>query len=151
VVVTAAGQRHVTIEEIAGGPYHCTLLPNEIISHFVLKPKIEAVTFTDFQKIGRRRELAIARISMAAMAYQDGDGCIAYLRFALGSCTPTPRRFREIEEYLTGKVPAENILWETGKLLAEKMLDITGRRPSAVYKEPAIQGLFMRMMHPLIC
>ncbi len=150
VVVTAAGQRSVTIEEIAGGPYHCTLLPNEIISHFILKPKPREVTFADFQKIGRRQELAIARMSMAAMAHKANDGSIAYMRFALGSCTPTPHRFREIEEHLTGKVLAENMLWETGKLLADKMLDLTGRRPSAVYKEPAIQGLFVRMMSPLI-
>ena len=84
------------------------------------------------------------------MAYKDIDGAIVYMRFALGSCTPTPHRAREIEQYLTGIVPDENILWEAGKLLAEKMLDITGRRPSAVYKEPAIQGLFMRMLLPLI-
>lgn len=150
VVLTAEGQRHVSIEEMASGPYHCSLRPNEIISHFVLKPRPKEVTFADFQKIGRRQELAIARMSMAAMAYQDGGGSIAYMRFALGSCTPTPHRFREIEEYLTGKVPAESTVWEAGRLLAKKMLDITGRRPSAVYKEPAIQGLFRRMMHPLI-
>jgi len=150
VVMTAKGQRHVTIEEIAGGPYHCALLPNEIISHFVLKPKPREVTFADFQKIGRRQELAIARISMAAMAHKDTDGAIVYMRFALGSCTPTPHRAREIEQYLTGIVPAEKIFWKAGKLLAEKMLNITGRRPSAVYKQPAIQGLFMRMMRPLI-
>jgi CO/xanthine dehydrogenase FAD-binding subunit len=150
VVLTSEGQRHVTIEEMASGPYHCSLHPNEIISHFVLKPRPQEVTFADFQKIGRRQELAIARMSMAAMAYQDGDGAIAFMRFALGSCTPTPHRFREIEEYMTGKVPAESIIWEAGRLLADKMLSITGRRPSAVYKEPAIQGLFMRMMRPLI-
>ncbi|MGD8961158.1 MAG: FAD binding domain-containing protein [Desulfobacterales bacterium] len=150
VVLTSEGQRHVTIEEMASGPYHCSLLPNEIISHFVLQPRPQKVTFADFQKIGRRQELAIARMSMAAMAYQDDGGSIAYIRFALGSCTPTPHRFREVEEYMTGKVPAENIIWEAGRLLADKMLSITGRRPSAVYKEPAIQGLFMRIMHPLI-
>ena len=150
VVMTAKEQRRLAIEEIAGGPYHCTLLPDEIISHFVLKPKAREVTFADFQKIGRRQELAIARMSMAAMASKDDEGAIVYMRFALGSCTPTPHRFTEIEEYLTGRVPAEKILWEAGKLLAVKMLDITGRRPSAVYKEPAIQGLFMRMMLPLI-
>jgi hypothetical protein len=55
-----------------------------------------------------------------------------------------------IEDFLMGKVPTEDTLWQAGKLLAEKMLEITGRRPSALYKEPAIQGLFMRMMHPLI-
>ena len=52
--------------------------------------------------------------------------------------------------FLVGKVPTEAVLWQAGKILAEKMLDITGRRPSAVYKEPAIQGLFMRMLSPLI-
>lgn len=150
VVLTSEGQRHVTIEEMASGPYHCSLHSNEIISHFILQPRPQEVTFADFQKIGRRQELAIARMSMAAMAYQDEGGSIAYMRFALGSCTPTPHRFREIEEYMTGKVPAEHILWEAGKLLADKMLSITGRRPSAVYKEPAIQGLFVRMMRPLV-
>ena len=150
VVLTSEGQRRVTIEEMASGPYHCSLHSNEIISHFVLQPTPQEVNFADFQKIGRRHELAIARMSMAAMAYQDEGGAIAYMRFALGSCTPTPHRFREIEEYMTGKVPAENIIWEAGRLLADKMLSITGRRPSAVYKEPAIQGLFTRMMRPLI-
>jgi CO/xanthine dehydrogenase FAD-binding subunit len=132
VVMNPAGQRNVTI------------------THFVLEPKSQEVDFADFQKIGRRQELAIARMSMAAMASKEDDNSISFLRFALGSCTPTPHRFYEIEDFLMGKVPTENVLWEAGKILAEKMLDITGRRPSAVYKEPAIQGLFMRMMSPLI-
>jgi CO/xanthine dehydrogenase FAD-binding subunit len=84
------------------------------------------------------------------MASREDDNSISFLRFALGSCTPTPHRFYEIEDFLAGKVPTEDLLWRAGKILAEKMLDITGRRPSAVYKEPAIQGLFMRMMSPLI-
>ena len=150
VVLTAGGQRNVSIEEMASGPYHCSLHPNEIISRFVLQPRPQEVTFADFQKIGRRQELAIARMSMAAMAFQNDGGSIAYMRFALGSCTPTPHRFREVEEYLTGKVPSEKVVWEAGRLLAETMLNITGRRPSAAYKEPAIQGLFVRMMSPLV-
>jgi CO/xanthine dehydrogenase FAD-binding subunit len=150
VVMTARGQRKVTIEDMASGPYHCSLQPNEMISHFVLQPRPQNVTFADFQKIGRRQELAIARMSMAAMAHQDAEGSIGYMRFALGACTPTPHRFREIEAYLTGKVPAEKTIWEAGRLLADNMLNVTGRRPSAVYKEPAIQGLFVRMMSPLI-
>ncbi|MGD9280748.1 MAG: hypothetical protein PVF60_07655, partial [Desulfobacterales bacterium] len=127
-----------------------SLHPNELIIRFVLEPKPQNVDFADFQKIGRRQELAIARMSMAAMASREDDNSISFLRFALGSCTPTPHRFYEIEDFLAGKVPTEDLLWRAGKILAEKMLDITGRRPSAVYKEPAIQGLFMRMMSPLI-
>ena len=150
VVVNPAGQRNVPIEEMAGGPYHCTLRPDELITHFILRPKPKEVEFADFQKIGRRKELAIARMSMAAMAGQAADKTISFFRFALGSCTPTPHRFREIEEMLLDRVPDEKLLWETGRVLAERMIDITGRRLSAVYKEPAIQGLFVRLMLPLI-
>jgi CO/xanthine dehydrogenase FAD-binding subunit len=149
VAVSSAGQRNIPIEEMAGGPYHCTLRPNELITHFILNPKPETVEFADFQKIGRRKELAIARMSMAAMVGREGDRSITFIRFALGSCTPTPHRFRDIEKYLFGKIPDESMLRQAGQLLSEEMLDITGRRPSAVYKEPAIQGLFMRMMYPL--
>jgi len=150
VVVSPAGQRNVPIEEMAGGPYHCILQPAELITHFILKPKPEAVEFVDFQKIGRRKELAIARMSMAAMIAQEKDKSISFMRFALGSCTPTPHRFLEIEEMLLDRVPDEKLLWEAGRVLAERMIGITGRRLSAVYKEPAIQGLFMRLMLPLI-
>ena len=150
VVVSPAGQRNVPIEEMAGGPYHCTLQPIELITHFILKPKPEEVEFADFQKIGRRKELAISRMSMAAMASKAGDKSISFIRFALGSCTPTPHRFREIEDLLLGKVPDEILLWEAGRILAARMIEITGRRLSVVYKEPAIQGLFVRMMYPLI-
>jgi CO/xanthine dehydrogenase FAD-binding subunit len=149
VVVNHEGQRIISIEEMAGGPYHCTLRPHELITHFILKPKPEEVKFADFQKIGRRKELAIARMSMAAMIAQDSDRSISFIRFALGSCTPTPHRFRDIENYLFGKIADENLLWKAGKILSEGMLEITGRRPSAIYKEPAIQGLFVRMMYPI--
>ena len=149
VVVTSRGRRIVPVEEMAGGPYHCTLSPHEIITHFILKPKPDRVQFYDFQKIGRRKELAIARMSMAAMAQQESDKSVSFIRFALGSCTPTPHRFQSIEKFLQGSVPNEELLWKAGSLLAEQMLEITGRRSSAVYKEPAIQGLFMRMMFPL--
>jgi CO/xanthine dehydrogenase FAD-binding subunit len=150
VVASPAGQHKVSIEEMAAGPYHCTLRPNDLITHFILTPKPETVEFADFQKIGRRKELAIARMSMAAMVGQESDRSISFIRFALGSCTPTPNRFRDIEKYLSGKIPDENMLRQAGQILSAGMLEITGRRPSAVYKEPAIQGLFMRMMYPLI-
>ncbi len=149
VAVGPAGQRSVPIEEMAGGPYHCTLRPHELITHFILTPKPEAVEFADFQKIGRRKELAIARMSMAAMVGREKDRSISFIRLALGSCTPTPHRFRDIEKYLFGKIPDEKMLRQAAQMLSTGMLKITGRRPSATYKEPALQGLFVRMMYPL--
>lgn len=142
------GEREVAIEEIASGPYMCALPKDEIITRFILKPA--RVAFADFQKIGRRKELAVARMSMAYMANKDAGGKVSFLRFSLGACTPTPQRMPQVETMLVGQVPDAALLWETGRVLAENMIAITGRRTSAVYKEPAIQGLFMRMLYPMV-
>jgi CO/xanthine dehydrogenase FAD-binding subunit len=150
VVIGTAGSRTLTIEEVAGGPYLCVLGPDELIIRFRLKPKPSSVQFADFQKIGRRRELAISRISMAAMTGLDNDGAIDFMRFAVGACTPTPHRFRDVENFLLGRRPDEALLWQAGRLAADTMIAITGRRPSATYKKPAVQGLFLRMMAPLM-
>ena len=55
-----------------------------------------------------------------------------------------------VEDYLAGKVPTVQMLWEAGGLLAERVLEVTGRRPSAVYKEPAVRGLLVRMLYPML-
>jgi CO/xanthine dehydrogenase FAD-binding subunit len=149
VLASRSGQREVPVEQIASGPYNCALPTEELIVRFLLKPA-QDIDFADFQKIGRRKELAISRISMAAMLRRNPDGRIGFIRFALGACTPTPQRFKSVEDHLTGKNPTEALLWETGNMLTERMFAITGRRSSAVYKEPAIQGLFVRMMYPLV-
>jgi len=149
VIAGRHGTRELPVEAIASGPYACSLPGNELILHFVLKPA-ENIDFVDFRKIGRRKELAIARISMAAMARRDPDGRVAFMRFSLGSCTPTPLRMEAVEEFLVGKTPTEPLLWEAGKIVAERMIDITGRRSSSVYKEPAVQGLFVKLCYPLV-
>jgi CO/xanthine dehydrogenase FAD-binding subunit len=149
VVAGRSGSRLVPVAEITSGPYACALPADELIVRFILKPAA-GVTFADFQKIGRRRELAVARINMAAMARQEADGRLSFLRLALGACTPAPQRLPEVEDALLGRVPSEGLLWEAGRLLAERTIDASGRRPSAVYKEAAIQGLFLRMLHPLV-
>ncbi len=149
ILATRKGLREEPVQEVATGPYMSSLRPDEIIVRFILKPSKD-IDFADFQKIGRRKELATARISMAFMARLDEDMKISFLRFALGACTSTPQRMEFIEDYLAGKVPTVQMLWEAGGLLAEKVLEVTGRRASAVYKEPAVRGLLVRMLYPLL-
>jgi CO/xanthine dehydrogenase FAD-binding subunit len=148
VLRNSKGERTIPVEALPTGPYVGSIAPDEIITHFLLKPK--KGIFSDFQKIGRRQELAIARISIAVMAEKDAAGKIAFVRLALGSSTPTPRRVAEVEGFLLGKHPSEALLWEAGKLLASRMIEISGRRPSTVYKESAVQGLLVRVLYPMV-
>ncbi len=149
VLRSAEGRRDVPVVDIASGPYACSLPSHELIERFILEPA-PAVTFADFQKIGRRKALAIARISMAAMARQETDGTVSFFRFSLGACTPVPRRMEAVETRITGRRPTESLLWDAAGALTEEMFRITGRRASAAYKEPAVQGLFVRMLHPMV-
>lgn len=142
------GEKRIPIEQVATGAYRCFLEPNEIITSFVLKPR--QASYADFQKIGRRKELAISRLSMATMVDKDESGKISFMRFSLGACTPTPHRMRAVEEFMVGEKPTRELLFAGGKLLAEKMIEITGRRSSIIYKEPAVQGLFVRMLYPVV-
>ena len=148
VLRNSKGERTIPVEALPTGPYVGSIAPDEIITHFLLKPK--KGIFSDFQKIGRRQELAIARISIAVMAEKDAAGKIAFVRLALGSSTPTPRRVAEVEGFLLGKHPSEALFWEAGKLLASRMIEISGRRPSTVYKESAVQGLLVRVLYPMV-
>ena len=149
ILASRNGLREEPVQDIASGPYMSSLRPDEIIVRFILKP-CKDINFADFQKIGRRKELATARISMASMARQDTDRKISFLRFALGACTSTPQRMEFIEDYLVGKVPTVQMLWEAGGMLAERVLELTGRRASAIYKEPAVRGLLVRLLYPLL-
>ena len=148
VLASSNGERTVPVEAMSTGPYKSSIRPDEVITRFILKPY--KGMFADFQKIARRKALAISRMSMAVMAEKDRTGKIAFIRLALGSSTPTPHRMEDVEAFLLGKRPDRALLWEAGQALAEKLVEITGRRPSTVYKEKAAQGLFMRMLYPLV-
>ena len=148
LVATKNDRRLVPVETIASGPYQSSLPPDAVIVKFVLAPRRSDLA--DFQKIGRRKELAISRMSLAVMADKDDTGRISFVRIGLGACTPTPHRMDAVEDFLTGKIPTLRVLREAGKRLSEKMIDITGRRSSIVYKEPAVQGLLMRILYPMV-
>ena len=148
LVADKKGTRLVSMEEMATKAYMSCLAPNQIIVKFILTPYQDG--FADFQKIGRRRELSVSRISMAVFVQKDKDGRITFLKVGLGACTPTPCNMGMVEAFLTGKVPTEALIWEAGGILAENMIKITGKRSSAVYKEPAVQGLFMRILYPVV-
>lgn len=148
VVADKKGTRTIPMDEITSGAYQSALSPCDLIIKFILKPRTP--TFSDFQKIGRRKALTTSRMSMAVMADKDTQGRISFIRFSLGACTPTPHRMDAVESLLTGRKITADLIHQGSCLLAEKMVEITGRRSSILYKEPAVKGLFKRIMYPLL-
>jgi len=148
VLAGPGGERRIPVARSAAGAYSTSVRPDEVIARFILRPAEGA--YCDFLKIGRRKALSIARVSMALLAEKDSGGAIGFIRFCLGASTPVPCRIVEVEDFLTGKVLDEDLVAEGGRMAAEKMIQLSGRRPTAVYKEPAVKGLFRRLLYPLM-
>lgn len=148
VLAGPEGERTVPVENLFEGPYRSGVRDEELILRFIMTPA--KGMFSDFQKIGRRKALAISRMSMAVLADRAKDGTFRFVRLALGSATPTPMRMKGVESFLSGKRPEGRVLLEGARLMAEEMVLITGIRESTVYKEKAVQGLFLRITGPLL-
>jgi CO/xanthine dehydrogenase FAD-binding subunit len=148
VLASRKGERTLPVEDLAAGPYKSAIGREEILTKFLLRP-VSGI-FSDFQKIGRRKELAISRVSLALMAEKDAGGKMNFIRLALGSCTPTPGRIKDVENLLEGRVLNKDLLWEAAAVLSQKMIQISGLRPSTTYKEKAVQGLLVRMLYPMV-
>jgi len=87
------GEREIPVAEFFQGKNRTALQPGEMLSE-ILVPKPRGRHAGVFEKIGRRKAMAISVVSCAALLFEGG----ARLRLALGSVAPFPFRVRAAEE-----------------------------------------------------
>lgn len=143
-VVSWEGQREVPIRQLFRGPYESALKPDEILVRIVFK-KLSQDFSSSFLRLARREAMAIARMSLA-IVLEVKDGKIRGLRFAPGAVLPIPERLSEVEEFLEGRPPEEELLKAASHKVSEAMIRRSGIRPSTSYKGPVMETLFLRAM-----
>jgi len=144
VLAKQGGLRKIPLTELIVAPYKTKLEPGEIITQVeVTVPSHE--TGMAFRKVGRRNALAISRLNGACLLNLKGEEITA-VSLVIGAVTPSPRRFKEVEEYLIGKNISEKLLEEAGAMAKEKVQAITGRRASSQYKLPVVERLTVRLL-----
>ncbi len=139
------GKRTVPVAEFFDSPYHPLLNNGEVVSA-VSFAKLEPTTRTAFYKLGRRKALAISRINMAVVFKMTEEGFLEDVRLAPGSVFPAWHRVSEAETFLENKKAQLSVFEEAGKLVADKMIAISGRRWSTPYKEPVVAALVKRTL-----
>lgn len=137
------GQRRLALAEFVVAPYKTVLQPGEMVTE-IRFAKPAPGTGTCFLKLGRRKAMGIARLSVAVIVEKNGEGYITKARIAPGAALPVPARVRAVEEILEGKKLSRALAVEAGKKLAEEMVRITGQRWSTPYKMPVIAALTRR-------
>jgi len=104
-LISAAENRRMPVAGFITGNRRTERRPDEILSA-VLVPRTLENARSAFLKLGARRYLVIS-ISMAAAIVQcDDAGCVREARIAMGSCSATAQRLRDLEQDLVG-LPAK--------------------------------------------
>jgi len=103
-----------------------------------------------FAKIGRRRELAIARLNLAVLAdYEASTNYINDFRIVAGAIGPVPLRLRPVEQCLRGRIVDQAFADDFLQALTAAVDAAIAGRISQAYKRRAVMGLGLDLMHSL--
>jgi len=142
---SSSGTRSLPIGEFITGPGGTVLLPGEIIRGIRL-PKSPPFTTICFEKVGRRRSLAIAVASFGGMVRLAADGTVAEARLAWGSVGPTVARVPEAERALVGSPLTAERLESAAAIVRESVTPMDDIRASARYRRKVSGKLLFRLM-----
>lgn len=94
--------RIISVSEFYKGYKKFNLKPNEIIGAILIPKNAEKGFITYYNKVGSRKSLTIAKVSIAAMKKVENN-IIKEVRIAAGALNEFPRRLPLLEKYLTNK------------------------------------------------
>ena len=139
---SVAGHRRIRLEQALHGPRTLARTPGEILVALHIPPS--ALTgVSAFQKLGARSHLVIS-IVMAAVNLGIDAGTIQRASIAVGSCAPTARRLRELEQSLIG-MPLDRVRIDP-ELVIRALSPIDDIRATAGYRKTAAVTLLRRLI-----
>ena len=139
------GKREVLLTDLYLGKGKLALNEDEFVTAFVVD-KLKEGSRTAFEKLGRRKALAISRLNTSACLHFAEDGTIDEARISPGCIFVTPCRVKEAEDLVVGKRPTEDLFREAGEAVSKVMIDRTGYRWSTEYKKPAVEAVVSRAL-----
>jgi carbon-monoxide dehydrogenase medium subunit len=145
LIASPAGESRCRVADLITGTHQTQLPPGALIRAFVFSAP-PAGSRAAVERLGRRRSMAIARLSLAALGERGGDGRLAWLRLVPGAAFSRFRRATAVEEMVVGQLPGPELFAAAGRRMADLFLAESGKRWSAEWKEPALAALTERAL-----
>lgn len=145
VIAGKEGSREVLVRDLYVKSGVLDLKPGELITRFVFEKPAEGA-HTHFEKLGRRKALAISRMNVSVLLGTDGSGVIRDARICPGCVFAVPDRVTTAEALLLGAKPDEALFAKAGMEVSAEMIRRTGVRWSTEYKQPVIEALTQRAL-----
>ena len=140
-------ETEIPLNEFLTGPYKTRLKPDQLVTAVII-PAPGSDWSGKFYKLGRRRGVAVSRISLAILLKKRGP-VIRSVRIACGAVTPVAVRLQTLEERCAGQEATPDFLRNISARLGEEVLKITGLRWSTPYKLPVLQQIFYQILGEL--
>jgi CO/xanthine dehydrogenase FAD-binding subunit len=118
-----AGTRLIPVSDFFYGYMMTDLQPDEVVTGAIFTDFLVeecCVRGTSFVEIARR-EGDFALVSAACQLDLDNDGILADARIGVGGVGGVPIRLADIEEYLKGKTPSEQLFREAAEAVGESI------------------------------
>mgnify|MGYP000985141613 CR=1 FL=1 len=141
--------RRIPLGDVIEKPYTTTLSDRDLITRVFIRKPSEGTRF-HFYKLGRRKALAISRMTIATLLKQNEDGFVTQFHMTMGATFPKPMFFPDVDEMLIGKRPTAAEIEAVALTLSAKIPLIAGIRPSTAYKQPACKSMVQRILSELV-
>lgn len=144
-LVSAKGQRVLPLSDVLLGPGQTAIQAGEVL-HSVAFHQPAQPYGSAFVKLGKRKGMNIAVVSVAALLCLAADGTIAEARVAFGSVAPTAVRSPHAEAELNGQQPTADVFERATQAALADIFPISDVRSTADYRRHASVTLLRRAL-----
>lgn len=145
ILAKAGSTREIPLVDFFTGPGQTELAADEILTEIRI-PAVPPNTTSKFIKLGKRKAMAVAVVSVAARLTLDGAGQISGARIAMGSVAPTPMRAPQAEAALEGQSPSVELFKKAAEIAKTESAPISDIRASGDYRKKMVAVLTRRAL-----
>jgi len=143
-LVSRRGIRRALLADFIDGPGITGIEPGEVVTAVLVSPP-DTSAIQHFEKVGRRKALAIAVVSLAAIILTNSDGVVEEARLVLGSVGPKVIRCMKAEKTLTGHRLEREALLAAAQAIRTEISPMDDLRASASYRRDVAGNLLLRL------
>jgi len=137
--------RRLPLKDFITGPGETLLGPGEVLTAIFIRKRANW-NLQHYEKVGQRKALAIAIVSLAAVIHLSEDGTVKEARLAWGSVAPTVVLSADVEAMLVGNRLSRQVLEEAAQAVRKRVKPIDDIRASSSYRRQVAGNLLLRLM-----
>ena len=136
----------ISAEEFFIGPKKTILEPVQLLTRVILPLPTER-TYGSWIKVGKRKALIIATITMALVVEMAKDNkTVKDVRTCLGSVAPTPIEIKEIRKKMVGKNFSQLDFNQLGQIVEDKISPIDDIRGTREYRKDVAKNIMINAL-----